>query len=320
MTQTVLKPRPSQVRRRGILSALGVSIFAAGAFTASSAQQSRLSSPSSRISMLGDSLGLWFRWAGVPYPGLGGLPPGTPIGDGRSGVPLGVDGYPNLFELQTVGGERVLRVSGKVYGALTTKGSYGNFHLRLQYRWLGPKFPPRRPDQPRDSGILFHLTGGLEDAHWSVFLMGLESQISEGRTGDLLFMANKDDTVVPTVSARTSDGKNWSRTASYRTVGGRGQDSIFSHHGDFETSGGGWTTVDVYTIEDRGVSMVNGRVVSAYEDAAVIMPDGSRKPLTFGRIQLQSEGAEMLYRNVTIEPIAAIPPAIRQAAGLETDG
>lgn len=267
--------------------------------------------------MLDDELSLWFRWAGIPYAGLDGLPPGTPVGDGMTGLPLGVDGYPGLFEMDTVDGERVLRVSGKLYGALTTQRPYGNYHLRLQYRWLGPKYPPRKPDQPRDSGILFHLGGSLEDAHWSVFLMGLESQVSEERTGDLLSMSNKDGTVAPIMSVRTADGKTWSPTAPFRMVGGPGRDPIFSHLGDHETPGGGWTTVDLYTVGDRGVSMVNGRVVSAYKDAHAITRDGTRKPLAYGRIQLQSEGAAILYRDVTIEQIATIPVKIRRAAGLD---
>lgn len=272
--------------------------------------------PSQPIDLLAHDLSAWFRWIGVPYPGLEHLPAGAPVGDGMAGVPLGLDGYPGVFELHSANGEPVLRVSGELYGALTTKASYGDYHLRLEYRWGETKWPPRRPDQPRDSGLLIHLTGSLDDAHWSVFLMGLESQISEGRTGDLLFMSNKDDTVIPTVVARTGDGKHWNPRQSWRTIGGRGADPIFVHAGDHETPRGGWTTVDIYTSGDSGVSLVNGSVAMAWKAAQVILSDGTGRPLTQGRIQLQSEGAEVFYRRVMLTPIEEIPEDVQKNAGL----
>jgi hypothetical protein len=35
--------------------------------------------------------------------------------------------------------------------------------------------------------------------------------------------------------------------------------------------------------------------------------NGKEVPLTKGKIQLQSEGAEIFYKNIIIEPITAIP-------------
>lgn len=272
--------------------------------------------PSQPVDLLAQDLSAWFRWIGVPYPGLQHLPTGAPVGDGMAGVPLGLDGYPGVFELRSEDGDPVLRVSGELYGALTTKASYGDYHLQLEYRWGETKWPPRKPDQPRDSGLLIHLTGSLDDAHWSVFLMGLESQISEGRTGDFLFMSNKDDTVMPTVVARTGDGKHWDPRQPWRTIGGRGADPIFVHAGDHETPGGGWTTVDIYTLGDSGVSLVNGHVAMAWKEARVVLSDGAVRPLTRGCIQLQSEGAEVFYRRVAITPIKKIPEDVQKNAGL----
>ena len=41
--------------------------------------------------------------------------------------------------------------------------------------------------------------------------------------------------------------------------------------------------------------------------------DGKAEPVTRGRIQLQSEGAEVFYRNIRLRPIKEIPAEIRQA-------
>lgn len=265
--------------------------------------------------LLSNNLGLWFRWIGVPYPGLTGLREGTPVGDGMKGVALGIDGYPDVFTMTRDGGEPVLRVSGKIYGALTSKARYRDYHLRFQYRWGTPKYPPRRPDQVRDTGLLFHLTGGLEDAHWSVFLMGLESQVSEGKVGDLLFMSNKDDTVQPSVEVRSADGKNWDPAAAWRRVGGTGADPIFTHRGAFESPHGQWTTVDLYAVGDEGLSLVDGQVVMAWRKANVRVQNGTVVPLNEGRIQIQSEGAEVFYRRVVLTALPRIPADLRRRAG-----
>ena len=269
--------------------------------------------------LLSDDLPLWFRWIGVPYHGLDGVPEGAPIGDGMAGVPLGVDGFPGVFTMARERGEPVLRVSGKLYGALTSKARYGDYHLRFQYRWGEKTFPPRTPDKPRDSGVLIHLTGGLEDAHWSVFLMGLESQVSEGRTGDLLFMSNKDDRVQPDVEARTADGLQWNPKAPWRRIGGAGANPIFKHAGAFESPHGQWSTVDIYTVGDKGVSLVNGQVVMAWRRAQVRLADGAVRPLVEGRIQIQSEGAEVSYRGATLLSVKSIPADVRAAAGLDDE-
>jgi hypothetical protein len=36
--------------------------------------------------------------------------------------------------------------------------------------------------------------------------------------------------------------------------------------------------------------------------------DGKETPLTKGKIQIQSEGAEVFYRNIAVRPMASIPP------------
>ena len=35
--------------------------------------------------------------------------------------------------------------------------------------------------------------------------------------------------------------------------------------------------------------------------------DGQRQPLTHGKIQLQSEAAEVFYKGIMIKPLAAMP-------------
>lgn len=50
------------------------------------------------------------------------------------GLNTGNDKY-KVFTMQEENGEPVLRVSGEIYGAVTSKSSYKNYHLKLQFRW-----------------------------------------------------------------------------------------------------------------------------------------------------------------------------------------
>ncbi len=268
------------------------------------------------VNLLDDSLSFWYKWIGVPYPGIVGLPANVPIGDGMSGIPLGLNDPTSVFKVATVDGEKVLSISGEIYGGLTTNQAYENYHFRAEYKWGVRKYQPRPLTKPRDSGILFHLTGTNEDAHWSVFMMGLEYQVSEASTADLLFMPNKDSTLVPVANARADQGDKWDINAPFRSVGGQGNNSKFYRSENYESDSSDWTTVEIYTVGSTGVFLVNGHIVNAFENAGVPQPDKTIKPLNKGKIQIQSEGAEMYYRNIYIQPISEIPADIRKAAGL----
>jgi hypothetical protein len=56
------------------------------------------------------------------------------------------------------------------------------------------------------------------------------------------------------------------------------------------------------------VHAVNGKVNMVLVNPLQPGPIGSMVPLTKGRIQIQSEGAEVFYRNITVRSISAFPP------------
>ena len=271
------------------------------------------------VNLLDDNLSRWYSWLGVPHFSVTGLPDGTPKGDGENGIPLGMNDPKNVFQVVTLNGEKVLSISGEIYGGIVTNQEYENYHFRAEYKWGEKKYLPRPLSRPRDSGILFHLTGSNQDAHWSAFLMGLEYQVSEATTADLLFMPNKDSTQIPVAEARAfenSEGNRWDAKPPFKRVGGSGSDSKFRRSENYESSAAGWTVVEIYTVGSSGVYLVNGRVVNAFRNAGIPQPDRTIKPLTKGKIQIQSEGAQIYYRNISIRPIAEIPAAIKSSAGL----
>jgi len=168
-------------------------------------------------------------------------------------------------------------------------------------------------------GIMFHLTGKNEDAFWSVFMMGIECQISEKTSGDLFLVPNKTLSIRPVADVRVGEGFKWNVNAPIRQLGGFVNDSSnLSRSENFESDSTHWTKMDVYTVGSSAVYLVNGHVVMAFQNAGLQHADKTVTPLTKGKIQLQSEGAEAYYKDITIQSISEIPADIRKAAGFDS--
>ncbi|MGL4461428.1 MAG: family 16 glycoside hydrolase, partial [Planctomycetia bacterium] len=69
---------------------------------------------------------------------------------------------------------------------------------------------------------------------------------------------------------------------------------------------GRWNTVEVYTLGQTTVFLVNGKPNMVLERTVQELSDGW-KPLTKGKIQIQSEAAEVYYREVKIRPMKSFP-------------
>ena len=66
---------------------------------------------------------------------------------------------------------------------------------------------------------------------------------------------------------------------------------------------GEWNVMEVYAFGRTAVHVVNGKTVMVLTG----LRDAKDVPLTKGRIQIQSESAEVYYRNVRIRPITELP-------------
>jgi hypothetical protein len=160
----------------------------------------------------------------------------------------------------------VIHISGEEFGCLTTKHEYDNYRLHLEVKWGTKKWPPRdREKTPRDSGILMHCVG--PDKVWT---KSIECQIQEHDFGDFFLV---DGTTIE-VNGKTEKGR------AIRAM-------------DSEKPLGEWNVVEVVCDGDAITNIVNGIVVNKAAKASV----------TRGKIILQSEGAEVFYRNITITPL-----------------
>jgi hypothetical protein len=72
---------------------------------------------------------------------------------------------------------------------------------------------------------------------------------------------------------------------------------------DAEKPSGEWNTVEFFCHGQTSVHVVNGVVNIVLTN----LRHGDERPLTKGRIQIQSEGAEIYWRNLEVKPITEIP-------------
>ncbi|MEO7796304.1 MAG: DUF1080 domain-containing protein [Opitutaceae bacterium] len=303
------------LRPVAIILGVGLIAFASRPVSAADAPaRSESSAGGGWQNLLDPSLTHWELWMGTPHQSVQGLPPGTPLSpDAHNGTPLGLGRDPtHVFTLVEQEGEPVLHITGEIFGGLTTKAEYGNYHLQLETQW-GAKIWEPKLTKPRDSGLLFHCTGE-HGAFWNVWMRSVEFQIEQNNFGDLYCLVG----TTARMPGQLRD-KFWTFQPGGEVVAvGAPPSSKFplgKRSENFERPEG-WNMVDLYALGDRAIYLVNGRVVNALLDIALI-DDGVSRPLTRGKLQLQSEGAEIFYRRVRIQPITSIPREVLRAAGLE---
>src|SRR3982751_3924115 len=256
----------------------------------------------------GKNLDGWTTWMQTPQatsevPGLKREPGGRylePIGSGRD--PL------NVFTVvPDVDGRPAIRISGEVFGELRTKATFKDYHLRLQFKWGEKKWPPRdAPGTPRDSGLLYHVHSepGAEGRTWA---RSIELQIQEHDVGDL-YAVGSAIAVRSKVRAGTQPPLYDYDPAGEWTFFSQSQGSAGRcvKQPENEKPTGEWNTVELIAFHDESIHIVNGKVVMRLHSPTRIDADVPSL-VTSGPIVLQSEGAEVFYRDIEIRPIAAVP-------------
>jgi hypothetical protein len=212
-----------------------------------------------------------------------------------------------------IDGAPAIRISGKVWGGLLTKDAYRDYRLVVEFRWGGATWGNRK-NATRDSGVLLHAQGRLGNTGKDFngpWLRSVEFQIIEGGVGDILPVAGFDENgaqIRPsvTVTARKDrDGENvydpkgapavfnsgrinwWGRSEDWADkLGFRGPQ-------DVESPGLEWTRIEAVVEGGNLTYYVNGKLVNA-------ATDGSFRD---GKIMIQSEGAEIYFRRIELQPL-----------------
>jgi hypothetical protein len=220
-----------------------------------------------------------------------------------------------------------LHITGDGLGSIITKDRYRDYHLVLEFKW-GDKTWHDREHAARDSGLLIH-SSGVDGGYQGIWMPSIEVQIIEGGVGDFILVNGNDESKKPVDLSLTAeidhdlDGEviwkagghretfdhtnrqrvNWfGRDPDWKDERGfRGPKDVDSPHGK-------WTRLDVFSDGGHVTVYVNGTMVN---EAFNVRP-------TAGRIQLQSELAEVFYRRWELWPVKEGPkpaPAEQSASG-----
>lgn len=227
---------------------------------------------------------------------------------GKPVAPLGL--FPGLdphgvFTLVQQDGETVLRVSGEIYGALTSKQSFRNYHLTLQYRFGEKKWPPRL-QKLKDSGILYHANGEHGREYFRSWMLSQEFQIMQGHTGDYWQQA---DSAIDIRAFQPEGEMNAVAdvTQPFLQAGrGSGGPGFVMRQINAEKRDNQWNTVELICFEGQSLHIVNGQVVMVLKNSRYHQ-NGQDVPMWQGKIQLQSEAAEVFYKNIHLQPLDKMP-------------
>lgn len=196
----------------------------------------------------------------------------------------------------------MIRISGEEWGCITTNVEYENFKLVTEFKWGELTFEPRL-DNARDCGILLH-SQGEDGGSQGIWMHSIECQIIEGGTGDFIIVGDGSNQfqITSTVSSKKQgiffifhpDGRpqtiqkgriNWSdRDPEWKDILG------FRGKNDVEKPVGEWNTLECIALDGQISIFLNGTLVNKATD---IKPNK-------GRIQIQSEGAEIFFRRVEL--------------------
>lgn len=220
--------------------------------------------------------------------------------------PIGLNNnVSNVFSVTDSAGSPVLKISGEIYGCVITKQEYENYHLKMKVKWGNKKWEPRL-DKLLDSGILYHSRGEFGDGYWRTWMPGQEFQVMEGHMGDYW---NFSTTGID-IRAFIPEGEMNSVASDKQSFVplGAGSDlpGFCLRSADYESAMGEWTELELICFGDKSLHIVNGHVVMILMNSRSVN-DGKSVPLTKGRIQLQSEAAEVYYKDIMIRTISEMP-------------
>ena len=199
----------------------------------------------------------------------------------------------------------MIRISGEEWGCLTTRAEYENYQLVAEFKWGEMTFEPRK-ERARDSGILVHSVGE-DGAFAGVWMCGIEVQMIEGGTGDLLVVGDGSENFLlscPVAPEKVENCHVYQPEGESVTIhGGRinwwgrdpqWQDVIgFRGKRDVEKELGQWNRLECLVQGQTIQVFLNGTLVNSCLD---VQP---RK----GKIQIQSEGAEVFFRRFDLIPL-----------------
>ena len=212
-----------------------------------------------------------------------------------------------------IDGAPAIRISGQHWGGIITKSAYRDYKLVAEFRWGLLTWRPRK-DRARDSGILLHCQGrpgSYQKDFNGPWMRSIEFQMIDGGVGDIILVggyAENGEMYRPVLKAKTRKDRNGQTVFDpdgqlnvYSTNRinwwGRSEDWVdklgFRGASDVENPAGQWNHLEAVVEKGNLAYYVNGKLVNQGFDGS----------LTEGKLLFQSEGAEVYFRRIDLEPL-----------------
>lgn len=202
----------------------------------------------------------------------------------------------------------ILRISGEEWGCITTNNEYKNYKLVIDYKW-GEKTYGSRLNNARDNGVLFHSKG--EDGAWGgTWMHSLECNIIEGGTGDFIVVGDRtnDFLLTAVVAPEKQNGSYIYDPKGYPVTVNSGRINWYARDPDWKDEKGfrGKEDIEKQIGEwNRLECILNGNDIYIYLNGKLVNHAIYSRPQE-GRIQIQSEGAEIFYKKIDLIPLPEI--------------
>jgi hypothetical protein len=171
--------------------------------------------------------------------------------------------------------------------------------VRVEYKWGEKRFGSRATKR-RDSGLLYFVFGedGKQGGTWPY---SVECQIQEEDVGDIFAIGTGCSSMVDPATLKDKAPKFLDYGQKYTTPGKMNDRIIRSEMLEKP----GWNVVEVVLKGDTAMHIVNGQVNMRISHVTRADPQDPSKqiPLSRGRIVLQAEGAEVMYRKIEVAPL-----------------
>lgn len=186
---------------------------------------------------------------------------------------------------------------------LVSDKEFSHFILKLEYQWLEKRFAPRTK-WDRDAGLLFHVHGDLK----KVWPHCIEMQIGEspaekehGKGEEGRFHSGDLFVLGPGVLTDTPQAEKFYVAEAEKKSGKH----VMASKGR-EKPHGEWNEMEIQVHgHEKAVFILNGEVVLETFNFVHQNEEGEAVTLAKGRIGLQAEWAELLYRNIRIKELPA---------------
>ncbi|MBE9518715.1 MAG: DUF1080 domain-containing protein [Bacteroidetes bacterium] len=215
---------------------------------------------------------------------------------GRDNDPL------NVFTVS----DGMIRISGEEWGCITTDAEFENYKIVVEFKWGDLTYAPRL-ENARDCGLLLH-SRGEDGGSQGIWMHSIECQIIEGGTGDFIVVGDGSDAFQITCKVNSDPQGNHffsledghPQTIKEGRINWYGRDpqwkDILGFRGkqDVEKPAGEWNILECIAYENQITVKLNGILVNK---ATAVKPGK-------GRIQIQSEAAEVFIRRVELTPLS----------------